>query len=411
MNIYLTIIVSFLLFAYALEQLARVLDLRSMSGPVPPELESAYDQQSYRKTQAYARDRGNLSLIADTCQLAVILGFIFLGGFPWLAAIVQSLSDSVVVQGLAFFGLLGLGGEVLSLPFDLWSTFVIEERYGFNRTTPRTFVADKLKGLALTVLIGGGLAAAVLWLFASLAWAWLLAWGLMVVVMLGLQYVAPIWILPLFNHFEPLSEGELRDRIEQVADDAGYELSGIYVMDGSKRSTKANAFFAGFGKRKRIALYDTLVEDHGPEELAAVLAHEIGHSKLGHVLRMTVASALRLGLMLWLVSIFIDSEPLHAAFGMTEPTVYTGLVMFGFLYAPVSLVLALALNKQSRIYEYAADRFAARLTGAPGALARALRKLSADTLSNPRPHPLTVALHYSHPPVAKRIRALEEMGE
>jgi len=411
MHPYLAVILVFIVGAWALETLAEYLNLRSL-GPRPPEeFADTFDPEAYASSQAYTRAKATVEIVSSTVNVVLLLAFILLGGFPWLDGLIRSLGLSELTNGLLFFLALGAAMEVVSLPFEIYRTFGLEERFGFNRTTPRTFLADKCKEVGLSLVIGLPVLAGVLLFFGRFPLTgWLMAWGFIILVMLVIQYVAPIWILPLFNTFRPLPEGEVRDRILQLAEKTGFRVGGIYVMDGSKRSSKSNAFFTGLGKKKRIALFDTLLDRHDPEELQAVLAHEVGHSKLGHVLKNLVLGILKTGLLLFLVSVAIRHEPLFEAFGVDQASVYLGLVFFALLYTPVSLLLALSMNAVSRRFEYQADHFAAQAAGGPGPLIRALKKLARDNLSNLSPHRLYVALHYSHPPLKERIESLKAQG-
>jgi len=291
---------------------------------------------------------------------------------------------------------------------------VIEERFGFNRTTMATFWADRAKGWLLAIVLGGGLLTAILFFFewaGPLAWLW--CWGVAAAFLLVTQFVAPTWIMPLFNTFSPLGNGELRDAILGYARSVEFPLDGIFVIDGSRRSSKANAFFTGFGKHKRIALFDTLIEKQTVDELVAVIAHEVGHYKRRHVLERLVLATAHTGAMFWLLSFFLEQPGLFTAFGVTEPSVYAGLLFFGLLFTPIELVLSLAVHARARKNEFEADEFAVTTTGASGPLIAALKKLSVESLTNLTPHPLTVALSYSHPPLLRRIetmRAVEGRG-
>ncbi len=413
MNPYLAAIVLSLVLAWALRALARRLNREALAPEPPAAFRDLFDADTYRKSQQYAKARmaqdGREDLLFTVLTLALILS----GAFNALDLAVRGLGFSPLATGLAYIGILALASDLARLPLDLYATFAIEARFGFNTTTPATFFADKLKGWGLGVLIGAPLLAAVLWFLAAAGdAAWLYCWGVTAGVSLVLAYVAPTWILPLFNRFTPLPEGELRTALETYAANNGFTLSGIFVMDGSKRSTKSNAFFTGFGSKRRIALFDTLIERHTPREIVAVLAHEVGHAKLGHVAKNMAVALAKSGLMFWLLSVFLRSEGLFAAFGIPPERMSpaAGLVFFGLLYTPVSLTLAVAFNGLLRRHEYQADAFAARTTGDPKALVEALRKLSADNLSNLTPHPLTVALDYTHPPLVQRVEALERLA-
>tara|TARA_Y100001978_G_C23659201_1_gene417717 strand:- start:393 stop:1454 length:1062 start_codon:yes stop_codon:yes gene_type:complete len=349
------------------------------------------------------------SSIADSISMAITIGFILLGGFNWLDQLVRSWEFAPLLSGLAYIGLLSLASWTVSLPFEIYQTFVLESRFQFNNTTPWTFVVDRLKGLILTAILGGGLLAGVLYFFGSAGeWAWMWCWVLAVAFSLGITYVAPTWILPLFNTFSPLEEGELRTALEAYARKSDFELEGIFVMDGSRRTSKGNAFFTGFGKRKRIALFDTLLKEQSVEEITAVLAHEVGHSKRGHIRKQLILATIKTGAVFYLLSLFLDSKGLFDAFGMEHMSVYAGLVFFTLLYTPISMVLGVVGNYLSRKYEFEADAFAAETTNNPGAMISALKKLSANNLSNLTPHPLVVWLEYSHPPVLERVRVLKK---
>jgi len=407
MNIYLIVILGSMIAAWALNTTVNLANLGALSPELPREFEGVFDADKYARSQAYTRAGARLDLVAETASLVVMAGFILLGGFPLVDEWARAAGFGPIGTGLAFFAILAALNAVAGLPLSAYRTFVIEERFGFNRTTPATFVADKLKTWLLTAVIGGPLAAMVLWFFLALGpLAWLWAWGAVTLVMLGLQFVAPTLILPLFNKFTPLPEGELRQAIEDLAHRCGFTLSGLFLMDGSKRSAKSNAFFTGFGAKKRIALFDTLVEQMGTAELAAVVAHELGHYKRGHILRMTAVGIAQTGLILFLMSLFLDNAGLARAFGLDEPSVHAGLVFFLLLYTPLALVLGLAAQALSRKHEYEADAFSAEATGEPEALVRALKTLSVANLSNLTPHPAYVFVHYSHPPVLARIKAL-----
>jgi STE24 endopeptidase len=407
LNVYLAVTIGSLLAAWLLGVLSDLLNARAMRPEPPAELADSFDAETYAKSQAYTRESMIFSSVADTFNTVVTITVVLAGGFNLLDNIVRGAGFGPLATGLLYIGALGLISGTLSLPFEAYHTFVLEKRFGFNTTTPATFILDRIKGMGLTALIGTVLVAAIL-LFLGEAgpYAWLLCWGFSVVVSLALTYVAPTWILPLFNKFTPLEPGELRDKLERYAAREGFELSGIFVMDGSKRSTKGNAFFTGFGRRRRIALFDTLIRDMTPDEITAVLAHEVGHARLGHIRKRLVTGILKAGAIFWLMSLFLDSAPLFAAFGMEHHSIYAGLVFFVLLYTPLSLVLSVAANHVSRKHEFQADAFAARTTGRAGDMISALKKLSASNLSNLTPHPLTVWLEYGHPPVLDRVRAL-----
>jgi STE24 endopeptidase len=402
------LILAALVLATVMDFLADALNLRRMREVLPAAFAQWYDPQRYRQSQAYLRVNTRFGWLVALVDLAVLLIFWLGGGFRWLDEWVRTLSLAPVTSGLIFIGVLAAAKSLISQPFSMYATFVIEARFGFNQTTWRTFLFDRIKGIGLALLLGGPLLAGVL-LFFQYAGdnAWWYCWLLTVGFMLLMHYIAPTWIMPLFNRFAPLPEGELRAAITAYARGIDFGLDNIFVMDGSKRSTKANAFFTGFGRHRRIVLFDTLIHKHTVEELVAVLAHEMGHYKQKHILKMLLVGIAQAGLMFYLLSWFISYPPLFAAFGIQSPSVHAGLVFFGLLYAPLDLLLGMAVQHLSRRHEFAADRFAVTTAPQGVALATALKKLSVDSLSNLDPHPLYVFLHYSHPPVLQRVTAIE----
>ncbi|HCU69259.1 MAG TPA: peptidase M48 [Desulfomicrobium sp.] len=350
-------------------------------------------------------------MAAQTVGTAATLAFILAGGFP-LADRLARIADNDIFTGLVFFSLLFIGSELLGLPFSIYRTFVLEARFGFNTTTPGTFVLDRLKGYLLAAVLGLPLLAAVLLLFTSFGpWAWALCWAVTTLFSVTLTFLAPSLIMPLFNTFTPLEDRNLLDRLRDLARRTGFGLGGVFVMDGSKRSTKANAFFTGLGRTKRIALYDTLLAAHEADEIEAILAHEIGHYRLGHITRGLVLSILQTGLLLALMGQAITLPGLYEAFGMTSMPVHAGLVFFLLLYSPVSLMLTPFFAGLSRRREFEADRFAAAHLPSPEPLIRALKKISGQSLANLTPHPWYVFFHYSHPPLGARIAALADSGK
>jgi STE24 endopeptidase len=407
MNPFALIVLVALVLEYVLQVVADVLNMRALEPELPPEFDGAYDQETYRRSQEYTRAKTRFGFVPGTLHLALVLAFWGLGGFEWLDELVRGFGFGPILTGLCYIGAIIAGLSVIGLPMRLWSTFVIEERFGFNKTDGKTFAGDYVKSLCLGILLGGPLLAAILYFFDSAgSMAWLYCWGALTVFTLLVQFLAPTLILPLFNKFEPIEEGDLKDTILAFGKQANFPLDGIFVIDGSKRSTKANAFFTGFGKNKRIALFDTLIAQQSADELVAVLAHEIGHYKRGHILKSTVLSILNSGVLFFLLSIALERAELFEAFGVTNTSVYAGLVFFMLLYTPVEMVLSTALSAFSRKNEFEADAFASETTGKPENLVSALVKLSAESLSNLTPHPFHVFLHASHPPVMRRIAAL-----
>lgn len=403
-----TLLIAALVIVFAIHVVADVLNLRALAREVPHDFRDLYGADRYQRVRAYTRERTRFGWIVASVQLIVLLTFWLGGGFGAVDRGTRALGWPAVPTGLAFIAILVLGRAVVSLPFAWYSTFVIEERWGFNRSTRRTFWTDVVTGVTLAIGLGGPLLGAVLWLFAATGpQAWLWCWALVTAWTVGVQYVAPTWILPLFNRFTSLPDGALRQGLLQLAEQAGFPLAGVWVVDGSRRSSKANAFFTGFGSRKRIALFDTLLATLAPDEVLAVVAHEIGHYKRRHVQWGLVLAVLHTGVLLFLLSQALRTPSLFAVFAIDQPSVHAGLVVFGILMAPLDLPLSLAMNALSRRHEYAADRFAAAAVGTGRDLAGGLRRLAADTLANLTPHPWYVALHHSHPPVVERVRALE----
>ncbi len=409
MNVFFIVIILALAADYLLDMIANWLNLRRLGAPIPPGLEGIYKPEDYQKSQDYTRVGTRFGFVTGTFSLAVLLAFWFAGGFNWLDLMVRGLGlASPIVNGLIYIGILALGYALLTLPFSVYHTFVIENRFGFNRTTPRIFILDLLKGWLLGAVLGGALLASVLALLQYAgSWAWLYAWAAVTAYALVVQYVAPTWIMPLFNKFTPVQAGELRDAIMGYARSVDFPLKNVFLMDASRRSTRTNAFFTGFGRNKRIVLYDTLVKQQSTPEIVAVLAHEIGHHKMKHILRGTLMSILHTGLIFFLLSVFLRSPGLYEAFFVSQPSIYTGLVFFGLLYSPLEMVISIFTQWLSRRYETEADRFAARTAPGYVSLGDALKKLSADNLSNLTPHPFYVFLNYSHPPLRERLKTIE----
>jgi len=403
------IIVAILLLGYLVERLLEYLNSTLWNNELPEELEGIYDAEKYRQSQEYTRTNTRFSVYADTTSLLAMLLMLFLGGFAYLDGLAWSITENQILLALFFFGIIAFGADLLSLPFSIYGTFIIEEKFGFNKTTVKTYILDKIKGLVLGGVIGGGLLALIVWIFAATGpWFWVIAWGVISGFMVFMSMFYSNLIVPIFNKQKPLEAGELRDAIEEFAVKTGFKLGNIYVIDSSKRSSKGNAYFTGLGRKKRIVLYDTLISEHSTEELVAVLAHEIGHNKRKHTITGMILSILQTGLMLFILSLFISRPSLSEALGAKTPSFHMGLIAFGMLYTPLSLVLGLLSNALSRRNEYAADRFAGE-NYSPVALSDALKKLSTDNLSNLRPHPTYVFFYYSHPPLIKRLAALSKI--
>jgi STE24 endopeptidase len=400
------VIIGILLLEYILETVLDILNARRFDDPVPEELQNLYDAAQYKKSQAYKKTNFRFGLFSSAISLLLILGFLIFGGFAWVDGMAMGLSDHPVLQALIFFGIIFLGSDLLSTPLSYYHTFVIEERFGFNKSTPALFFTDKLKGWGLMALFGGGILALIMGFY---QWAgthfWLYAWGVIALFTIFMNLFYSRLIVPLFNKQEPLEDGSLKRRIEAYARNVGFELKNIFVIDGSKRSTKANAYFSGFGREKRIALFDTLIDDLEEEEIVAVLAHEVGHYKKNHIIFNLLASMALTGLTLFILSLFINNPELSLAIGVERPSFHAALLSFALLYSPISELTGLVMNYFSRRFEFQADRFA-RETYQADPLITSLRKLSRKNLSNLTPHRAYVFMHYSHPPLVERIRAL-----
>lgn len=384
------------------------LNTTTRSNQLPESLIGFYDTATYSKQQDYERANYRFGLFSEILSFLLILSMLLLGGFAWINNVVTGLSGSAIIQAIVFFAILAFASDILSIPLDVYHTFVIEERFGFNKTTPSTYIVDKLKGWLLAAVIGGGIIALIVFIYnKSGSWFWLLAWGSISIFTLFISYFYTTLLVPIFNKLIPLPEGELRDSIEKVAAMAGFNLKDISIMDGSKRSSRGNAYFSGFGRKKSIVLFDTLVNEHSVDELTAVLAHEIGHYKKNHVLKGLVSGVLQTGVLLFVLSLMLRSALPAMALGAATPSFHMSVIAFGILYSPVSTVLGIIGNYVSRNHEYEADRFAIGLSQ-PGALQEALKRLSVKSLSNLTPHPWYVFIHYSHPTLLQRIAAINK---
>jgi len=408
MNAIALIILFTIFFDLILHGIADHLNLKMLRNDLPKAFQGVYNPDLYRKSQEYLKVNTRFGWITSGFNVIVILFFWFGRGFPILDQWVRSFNFGPVISGITYIAVLMLLKALISLPFSIYATFVIEERFGFNKTTWSTFLADILKGLLLAILLGTPLLAGVLAFFEYAgANAWWFCWIVATVYMLGVQFIAPTWIMPLFNKFSPLEPGALRSAILAYAKSINFPLKNVYVMDGSRRSRKSNAFFAGFGKHKRIVLFDTLIRQHSVSELITILAHEMGHYKKKHIIQSIVLGILQMGIMLYLLSLFISYPGLFDAFYMPQKSVYAGLIFFAMLYSPLDFFMGIFMQVLSRKNETEADRFSAETTGDPQSMVSALKKLSVHNLSNLLPHPLYVFLNYSHPPVLQRIKALE----
>ena len=405
------LVIAIVLAEFVWSTVLTLLNIKASHGSVPDVLQGLYDEARYRKQQDYAMTNRKFSLVSDLVSTLVTLAIFAFGGFGLFDAAARTVSSHPVVQALVFWGIFYLLSWVISIPFDLYRTFVIEQRFGFNRTTPGLFAADAVKSLLMNMLIMGAVLALCAWIY-TLAprWFWLIAWGAVTLFSLFMQYFYSQLIVPLFNKQTPLPEGELRDAIEAFAARVDFRLDNIYVIDSSKRSSKSNAYFTGFGRKKRVVLYDTLMEQLSTEEIVGVLAHEIGHYKHRHIILSSLEGFATNLLMFWLFSLFIGSEELAAAAGCQAASFHVNLAVFSLIYTPLSLLLDIATNVISRRHERQADAFAAA-HGLGHAEASALKKMSAKSLANLTPHPLVVFTEYSHPTLAERVRALTQSAQ
>ncbi|MBH50176.1 MAG: peptidase M48 [Candidatus Marinimicrobia bacterium] len=408
MNFYLVIIVTALTVEFLVNRVTGMLNIRSLSSALPEEFKNIYDKEKYSKSQSYTRTNEKFDMAADTFSYVIIICMIIFGFFNIIDVWVRNFGfQSEVINGLLFFGLFILIQDIISSPFSLYKIFVIEEKYGFNKMSLSTYFLDKLKSLFLMVLLGGPMLSLILYFFETFDnTAWLYAWCIVSGFILILQPLFTTFIAPLFNTFTPLEEGELRSAIESYAKNVDFPISRIDVMDGSKRTSHSNAYFSGIGKRKRIALFDTLLEKQTSQEILAIVAHEVGHFKKKHIQQGILISILNSGIMFYLISVFMKNQILFEAFQMNQISVYGSLIFFQILFSPLSTIISVFANALSRRNEFEADEYSAKTTGEPENLISGLKKLTVENLGNLTPHPLNVFLNFSHPPVLERIRAL-----
>ena len=406
---YYLIIIFALAVEYLLSTVSSILDMGNIVEEVPADFQDVYDREKYARSQSYLRDRTRFGIFSSTFSLLLILVVIHTGLFGVLDQFVRVQTIQPILAGLLFFGIIFIIQDIISLPFSIYSTFVIEEKFEFNRTTPKTFVIDKLKGYALTVILGSAVIVPILFFFERFGpRGWWIAWGLVTLFMIAVQPLFVHVIAPLFNKFTPLEEGELRLAIEEYSEKVKFPIGRIDVMDGSKRSGHSNAYFSGLGKSRRIALFDTLLEKHTTEEIISVVAHEVGHYKRKHIIKGTALGILETGVMLFIFNLIMKDAELFAVFGVSDISVYGGLVFFAMLYAPVSMITSLLTTAVSRKNEFEADTFSLETTENPQALVNMLKGLAANNLAHLTPHPLKVFLSYSHPPVISRIAAVTQ---
>ena len=403
----LYVILAISAISYLFGQALEYLNLKALRQDIPEEIASFYDKEKYLQSLAYHREQTRFSFLTSAFGFVVSFGMLLFGGFGWIDALLRPYFSHEIPLALGFFAVIIIGSDLLTLPFQWHSTFGIEEKYGFNKTTVKTFVMDKLKGYLLGGLIGGALLALLIVSINRIGpgfWVWFGLLAAAFVLFMNMFYTT--LLLPLFNKLTPLGEGELKTAIEDFAKKVNFPLDNIFIMDGSKRSKKANAFFSGIGKKKKIVLFDTLIENHTTEELVAVLAHEVGHYKKKHIVWGYVLSVAQIFLMLFILSLMVFNQDLSLALGGQVQAIHLNLVAFMILFSPISGITGLFASMYSRKNEFEADAYA-KNTFSGAALARALKKLSVDSLSNLYPHPAYVFFHYSHPPLLKRLEAIK----
>ena len=401
------IIIGILIIKFISDKIIDHLNAKHFNDDLPDEIADVYDTEEYKKSQIYKATNYRFGILTSSFSLIITLLFFVLDGFEFVDNFARSYSSNPIVIALIFFGIIMIGSDIISTPFSYYKTFVIEEKFGFNKTTIKTFIYDKIKGWLMMAILGGGILALIIWFY---QWTgkqfWLYAWGLVTVFTIFLNMFYARLIVPLFNKQTPLEEGDLRNKISAYAKSVGFNLNKIFVIDGSKRSTKANAYFSGFGSEKRVTLYDTLINDLNEDEIVSVLAHEVGHYKKKHIIFNLISSILLTGLTLFILSIFISKPVLSEALGVTIPSFHIGLIAFGLLYSPISEITGLIMNYFSRKFEYQADNYA-KETYKSDPLISGLKKLSKNSLSNLTPHKAYVFMHYSHPTLLERIKSLK----
>jgi len=402
------IIIGILILNFIIDKCIDYLNAKQFNDAIPEELTDVYNENDYYKSQSYKKENYHFSFIVSSFTMILTLAFFLFKGFAWIDGLARNYSDNNIIIALIFFGIIMIGSDILNTPFSYYHTFVIEEKYGFNKSSKRLFIIDKIKGWLLSATMGGGILAVILWFYEKTGESfWLYTWLFIGLFTIFMTMFYSSLIVPLFNKQKPLEDGPLKDAILEFSNKTSFKLDNIYVIDGSKRSTKANAYFSGIGSKKRIVLYDTLINDLETEEIVAVLAHEIGHYKKKHVFVNMFISILVTGATLYFFSLFIDNSILSQALSVEIPSFHIGLVTFGILYSPISEVTGIFMNIISRKFEYQADDYAkTKFNGA--ALISSLKKLSRNSLSNLTPHKANVFVHYSHPTLLQRVRNLSK---
>ncbi|MCK8522139.1 M48 family metallopeptidase [Aquimarina sp. D1M17] len=402
------LLIAIIVIVFLIDSLLDILNARHYNDDIPEELTDVYPKDEYEKSIAYKRANYRFKLVSSAISLGIMLVFFFLDGFAWVDNMARSYTHNPIGVGLIFFGIIMIGSDILSTPTMYYKVFVIEEKFGFNKMTKKTFFIDKIKSIIMMIIVGGGLIALIMWFYELTGSSfWIYAWILVSIFTVAMNMFYARLIVPIFNKQSPLEPGDLRNTIEEYSKKVGFQLKDIFVIDGSKRSTKANAYFSGFGSEKRITLYDTLIKDLSNEEIVAVLAHEVGHYKKRHVIINLILSVALTGITLWFLSLFIANPLLSEALNVDVPSFHIGLITFGILYSPISEVTGLIMNIVSRAFEYQADDYA-KDTYNSEALINSLKKLSKNNFSNLTPHPAMVFIHYSHPTLLQRIKNLRK---
>ncbi len=400
------IIIGIIFINFISDKVLGALNAKHFNDTLPTELEDVYDKKEYEKSQSYKATNYKFSNITSIFSLILTLAFFYFDGFEYVDNIARSYSSNNTIIALIFFGIIMLGSDLLTTPFSYYKTFVIEENFGFNKTSMNTFILDKIKGWLMLIIVGAGILSLILWFYEVTGTNfWLYTWALVTIFSVFMNMFYSKLVVPLFNKQVPLECGDLRDKIAAYAATVGFKLNKIFVIDGSKRSTKANAYFSGFGSEKRVTLYDTLIKDLDEEEIVAVLAHEIGHYKRKHIIFNLLASISLTGFTLYILSILVSNPLLSNALGVEIASFHIGLIAFGLLNSPISEITSLIMNILSRKFEYQADNYA-KNTYASEPLISSLKKLSKNSLSNLTPHPAYVFMHYSHPTLQERIKNL-----
>ncbi|MDC3366382.1 M48 family metallopeptidase [Flavobacteriaceae bacterium] len=402
------ILITILLIKFVIDSVLNHLNAKHFNDTLPNDVSDVYDINEYQQSQSYKKTNHNFSKITSVFSLITTLLFFFFNGFSIVDEIARGFSNNIIIITLIFFGIIIIGSDIISIPFSLYKTFVIEEKFGFNKSTKKLFFLDKIKGLLMTIILGGSILSIITWFYEFTGnYFWIYTWLLITTFSVFLNMFYSKLIVPLFNEQTILEEGDLKNEIVKYVNSVGFKANNIYVLNGSKRSTKANAYFSGFGNQKRITLYDTLLNDLENNEIVAVLAHEVGHYKRKHILYNLTSSIILTGFALFVLSLFIKTPLLSLALGVSHPSFHIGLIAFGILYSPVSQILGVFMNYMSRKFEYQADNYAKK-TFSASPLISSLKKLSKNSLSNLTPHYLYVFFHFSHPTLLDRIKNLNK---